>query len=134
VDASDGILRAVRTLARVNDVGARLIWNEQSLDAQAAGYFRDAGLPLWWLWLAEHAEFELVVAIPPRSLAAAADAVAELHVIGELGADPAMTVDLGDHAVPLDLEALPTFSGIPPESRLELYVSANAAILASGLP
>lgn len=133
IDASDGVLRAVQALADVNGMGARLVWNEQSLDRDAVAYFRKAGLPLWWLWLAEHAEFELLLTIPPASLVAARAVVPDLHEIGELTVDPVVTVAIGDRVVPLDLADLPTFSGMASQARVELYVTTNAAIAAAEL-
>jgi thiamine-monophosphate kinase len=134
VDASDGILRAVRALTSANGVGAALTWNPDSLDGEAAAYFRRADLPLWWLWLAEHADFELVAAVPKRMWSQASAAVKPLHVIGEVVGEPNVTVTVDGRTTPLELDDLPTFSGLPPDDQLELYAQANATIVAQQLP
>lgn len=63
IDTSDGILAGVTTLCALNGVGARLFWNQDTLDEQAVSFAQQHNLPLWALWVAEHGDYQLLAAV-----------------------------------------------------------------------
>jgi thiamine-monophosphate kinase len=87
IDTSDGILSAVTTLCALNGVGARLTWNEKTLDSRAMQFCNAHEIPLWALWVAEHGDYQLL-AVMSKDNAAHVDG----HVIGEIA--PEGTFDL----------------------------------------
>lgn len=91
IDTSDGLLTALDTLRTLNGVGLELHWNPDSLDPRAVEYCKQREIPLWLLWLGEHGDFELLLAIPSEKLTDAKRLCPELHVIGRAVKDPQVT-------------------------------------------
>lgn len=126
-DASDGVLQAVAMLASLNGLGVQLQWNEATLDEQAVAYVRDKQAPLWSLWVSDISDYELLVAVPERNLAAAREAVPSLNPIGRLTASTESSVEVDGRSIPLDLDALPTFgkSGSAQEEVIAMLTSIH---------
>jgi len=99
IDASDGLLSSIGTLAAVNGVGFELRWNPALLDPGAASFCRERGIPMWLLWVAEHGDFELVVTVPEALFAKAKAAAPSLVPIGRATADRRSTLVLEDGSV-----------------------------------
>lgn len=92
MDTSDGLLSTLNTLRLLNGIEFELQWDEATLDAAAADYSRQRGIPLWLLWLAEHGDFELVAAVPPESLPQALKAVPGLKILGRASSENTSTI------------------------------------------
>lgn len=133
-DASDGVVQAVGMLTNLNGLGAELDWNPQTLDERATAYFRDRELPLWPIWISEIADYQLMVAVPPRHLDAALAAVPDMNVVGRLTASPGVSVTVDGRSIPLDLESLPSFGDTEEGSRLAQALEILSAIRELGLP
>lgn len=133
-DASDGVVQAAGMLATINGLGASLQWNPATLDHRSVRYLRDREYPLWSLWISEIADYELLLAVPERNLAAAREAVPSLNPIGTLTASAEMTVGVGGRTIPVDPQALPKFGDTDPGARVQQALDVLADINRLGLP
>ncbi|WGL60605.1 AIR synthase related protein [Pigmentibacter sp. JX0631] len=83
IDTSDGILSAVKQLCEINNIGIKLIWNENCLDELAIDFCNKLNLPKFLLWIAEHGDFELISAISPKKILQAKKNIPNLEIIGQ---------------------------------------------------
>ncbi len=95
MDASDGLLSTLDTLAILNGSALELEWNPELLSEPAVAFCRAHDLPLWTLWAAELGDYELVFAFPPENLEKAKNFAGELHVIGRVGEGPGSSLSVG---------------------------------------
>jgi len=102
MDTSDGVLTTLKTLQEVNGVGLEIEWNESTLDPLAVQYCISRDIPLWMLWVAEHGDFELVVAVSPEQWSHAQRLCPSLKRIGR-----AVPQEKGTSAVFRSQEATP---------------------------
>jgi thiamine monophosphate kinase len=99
MDTSDGLLSTLNTLRMINQVGLELEWNEKTLDPIALEYCKKNGISSWLLWMGEHGDFQLVVAISPEKLQEAYSRCEGLQIVGRATANKdqsSVRVPLGD--------------------------------------
>lgn len=132
MDTSDGVITTLQTLGALNGVGFALEWRGEGIDPVAAAFCAARGLPAILLWLAEHADFQLVAAIPPEAWEEARRRVPSLVPLG-VAVEGETTLGLPDgRRVPLDLDALRDRSFRLRDDPGRLYVESVA--WARGLP
>lgn len=133
-DASDGLLGAVATLARLNGLGASLTWNPDAVDQRAAEYFAGNDLPLWLAWWAEVGDYELVLAVPETRWRAACAAVPSLRRIGHLTTSTEITLATESATFTLDLAGRARFATADRGEHAALLRQAVTDMRTQGLP
>jgi thiamine monophosphate kinase len=121
-------------LTSLNGLGVSLDWKPETLDDGAVAYLSESGLPLWLLWLSDISDYELLVTVPERNLAAARAAVPSLNPIGRLTESTGATVAVDGRTIPIDLDALPSFGKTAEGSRMERVLGVLSDIQELGLP
>ena len=84
IDTSDGLLSSFDTLRRLNGCEMELHFDPNHLDPQARQYCETRNLPLSLLWLAEHGDFQLLMAVSPENLIKAREIEPSLHVLARV--------------------------------------------------
>lgn len=133
-DVSDGLVNAAALLASLNGLGAELEWSPATLDERGAAYFAGKGLPLWLIWVAEVADYELLLTIPHHRLTTARAAVPSLNPVGRLSAEPGLSVWVDGRSVPLTPEDIPSFDRADVGGYGELLAKVVLACGEKGLP
>ena len=98
MDTSDGLLTTLYTLSNLNGVGFELEWNEKWIHPKAAGFCREAGLPLSSLLFGEHGDYQLLIAVPEKKWPALKKKVPSVFPLGRAVKGRQMT--LRDRAGP----------------------------------
>jgi thiamine-monophosphate kinase len=111
MDTSDGVIPTLDQLMHLNDIGLRLTTPlEEMLHQSALDVAHSVGIPDWLLLAGPHGEFELLFTVPQdmRQLfaMAAAKAAWEPIEIGEVVAEPVITIPIGGVNQQIDTTAI----------------------------
>lgn len=82
IDTSDGVLSSINTLYSLNNIGFELLWNPEILDERSVQYCKQRNIPLWFLWIGEHGDFELIFTISPANYLKVKEVCPHIHIIG----------------------------------------------------
>lgn len=103
IDASDGLLTAIATLAEINGVGFSLEWKPESLHPKAVAFMKKRGHPVELLWAGDLGDLQTLLVVPKTRTTQLLKKHRDLLDLGEVTRAKSVTLDGRDLAPAMKL-------------------------------